>query len=201
MKKLLSLLLVIISSLALLLFKYYSPPNEEQNIEATIEAVAQKIVSRAEGTGESNDEESEPKAKEQLAPAKLSELEGRIHNEYGIRDDVLRFIEIHIPPDNKEGLKAAIKYAQYENQIHYHAKTQEEALALDKKAWVALTCLGMALPNAWDEVTTGAGKLLNDTPERREHIHEVDQRFFAWKSLGSDLTHAEEEAKCKSGDY
>jgi len=150
----------------------------------------------------SNDSENTIEAKQILPEAKLRELEGHINKEYGIREDILRFIEKEIPPENAKAKKAAIRNAELSNFIYYHAN-QKEALEADQKEAITLDCLGYALPDQeWLKISRGINKLMRDTQERDEHMWDIDKRYFGWKILGNGgLTDKQVKVLCESGDY
>src|SRR4029077_5668630 len=106
---------------------------QEPDFTQHVENIAQKQFNTSENTTD---------AKQVLSEEKLRELEGHINKEYGIREDILRYIEKEIPPENEKAKKAAIKYAERMNFIYYHAN-QKEALEADPKEYLALRCLSL----------------------------------------------------------
>lgn len=149
-----------------------------------------------------------------LTKEKQAELEGNTHNQYGIRQDILQFIEENVPKDNPKAFEAAIKLAQYENQIYYHAKDQKEALMLVKKNSLASRCLMEAFPNdptrfvngvrvkwEWEKIYEGITKRMNDTAARDKHMWDIDETYFSWQLIGTGLTSAEENERCAAGNF
>ena len=145
--------------------------------------------------------ESAELKKEQTTTLNMKELEGSSRNEYGIRDDILRFIEVNVPQDNKKALAAAIKAAQYQNQVYYHSTNQKEAIEYFKKEMLAVNCFANALPNDWIKIRKGIRDLMSNNAEREKHMWEVIDKYFTGKALGTGLNDFEEAEKCKSGNF
>lgn len=139
--------------------------------------------------------------KNQNTVASNGKLEGSVTNKFGIRDDILQFIEREIPEKNSSALIAAIKLAHYDNKIYYHTTNQEEAIKLSKKEALALSCLENALPNEWQTLAEGVRKLMRNNPARDKHIWNTDEKYFSWKVLGTGLTDNEEKERCDSGNF
>jgi len=131
----------------------------------------------------------------------LNELQGYINKEYGIREDILRYIEREIP-NNEMAKKAAIKYAQKWNFIYYKA-TPEEAMKEVTQQLITLDCLRYALKTDKPiPITDGISKLMRNTPERDKYMWDVSSKYFGWKIIEQD-TMSEEKLKkiCETGDY
>lgn len=133
----------------------------------------------------------------------LKELAGHVNKEYGIREDILRYIEKEIPPNNEMAKKAAIKYAQASQFIYYKA-TQEEAIKAVTKKLISLDCLRYALKGDEDPIAVPKyiAKLMRNTPERDKHMWYIDEHYFGWKVLGyGDLSTEQILKMCENGDY
>jgi hypothetical protein len=148
---------------------------------------------------------NEPKSEknQQVANPKVSlkELEGHINKEYGIREDILRYIEKQIP-NNEMAKKVAIKYAQKWNFIYYKA-TPEEAIKEAAQQLIILDCLRYALktdkPMA---ITKGIRMLMHNTPERDKYLWQISTKYFGRKIIEQDQI-SEEKLKniCETEKY
>lgn len=209
-KKLKSLLFCAVVASAIL-FMFFSRVSNSRVEQPTQDSLVKSIKEKIGITSQANldhkrlavNEKQIPHlAKQELEPVKnKQELEGRIKNEYGIRDDVLRFIEQNVPADNKEAVTAAIKLAQYDNQTYYHSANAEEAVVWARKGMLALRCLRQALPKVWVGVAEGMGKLMHNNSDRDKYMWDVDEKYFGWKVLGTGLTESGERKKCEAGDF
>jgi hypothetical protein len=133
----------------------------------------------------------------------LEILVGRVNKEFGIREDILRYIEKEIPPENEKAKKAAITYAQTSQFIYYEA-TNEEAIKAVTKKLISLECLRDALKGDEDPIAVPKyiAKLMRNTPERDKHMWDVDKRYFSSKlmSYGS-FSDAKIKEMCAEGNY
>lgn len=164
----------------------------EPGVTQHVEDIPQKQFNHSENTMD---------AKQVLSEEKLRELEGHINKEYGIREDILRYIEKEIPADNEKAKKAAIKYARRMNLVYYHAN-QKEALIESRNEIIALNCLSNSMPENWLQISRGITNLMRDTKERDEHIWDIAKRYFSWKILGNGgLSTKQLEELCKSGEF
>lgn len=144
---------------------------------------------------------NEPVVAEASSRANLHDLMGPINKEYGIREDILRYIEKEIP-DNGMAKKAAIKYAQKWNFIYYQA-TPEEAMKEVNQQLITLDCLRYALKTDKPmPITKGIRKLMRNTPERDKYLWEISTKYFGWKIIEHDPIQ-EEKLKniCETGKY
>ncbi len=128
-------------------------------------------------------------------------LMGHLNKEYGIREDILRYIEREVP-DNEMAKKAAIKYAQKWNFIYYKA-TQEEAIKEANQQLITLDCLRLALKT--DErmaISRGISELMRNTPERDKYLWDISSKYFGGKAFGNEpISDDELKRICESGDY
>lgn len=171
--------------------------NKEDEFINHIESTAQELFKPQKNNSGSklNNKSPSPLSKE-----KLKELKGNINKEYGIREDILRYIEKEIPATNEKAIKAALTYAQTEQFIYYGA-TPEEAIIADKKALISLHCMGEAIDN-YIEISRGLDKLMRNTPERDEHMWDIDERYFGWKVLGfGDTSLRQLKEICEKGEF
>lgn len=171
--------------------------NEEESFPKHIEEVATKLFAQKK-----TDKLSTPESNQSTNPkVSLEELAGHINKEYGIREDILRYIEKEIPADNEKAKKAAITLAQKMQFIYYKA-TQDEALEAAKIQSRALECLSHLLPQTWLDISRDMEKLMRNTPERDNHMWDIDQRYFSWKVLGTGISSTEQMKEiCKSGNF
>ncbi len=194
--KLLASIIVIAITAAISLFSVSRSENIKQP-----EVHHSKHVERIAHKTSVSKTENKPSVPENRPPS-LEKLAGHINKEYGIREDILRYIEREIP-NNEMAKKAAIKYAQRLNFIYYKA-TKEEAMKVIKQQWITLKCLRYALKTDKPlSITDGIDNLMNNTPERDKHIWDIDQSYFGWKAIGGFRSMSEEELKeiCEAGNY
>lgn len=164
----------------------------EQDFPQHIEDIAQKHFNNSETAN--ND-------KQILPEEKLRELEGHINKEYGIREDILRFIEKEIPVENEKAKHAAIRYVKNSNFIYYHAN-QKEALKENSKQMITLECLSKIIPDKYIALTRQIDKLMRDTKERDSHLWDIDKRYFGWKVLNNGgLSTKQIDELCESGNF
>lgn len=132
----------------------------------------------------------------------LDELAGHINKEYGIREDILRYIEKEIPRTNKQAFDAAIKLAADSHFIYYKA-TKEEALQRVKRTFIATHCFNQSLSRIEaHRIYQGINKMMRDTPEREQHIWHIDESYFGWKMVGFGNTSSDElKQMCETGNY
>ncbi len=129
------------------------------------------------------------------------ELMGHINQEYGIREDILRYIEKEIPANNELAKKAAITLAQ-KMQFIYYGATEEEALKAARIESIARECLGHMLPDDWLKISRGIGDLMRNTPERDKYMWHIDETYFSWKILGTGISSTEKMKEiCQSGNF
>ena len=132
---------------------------------------------------------------------KLKELEGHINKEYGIREDILRFIEREIPAENEKAKYAAIRYAQASNIIYYHA-SQTEVIKTANKKIIALNCLANCYEDdEWLKISRGISQLMHNTPLRDQHMWEIDKKFFGWKVVGNGVSTNKLKEICDSKEF
>lgn len=128
-------------------------------------------------------------------------LEGCITNKYGIRDDIMEYIRSNPKINTKMAKKAVVKIAQYENKIYYHSKNPKEAMKWSRKEALALCCLDRALPEEWVNISDSISNLMQNTQLRKQHILNIDEKYFSWKILGTGLNDSQEIERCDSGNY
>jgi hypothetical protein len=150
--------------------------------------------------------ESAPKVAD--LPESLEELRGSITNPCGIRDDILEYIVKNIPSNNESAVRAAIKLAQYRQQIYFGNLSESDALILDSKENLAVECLtqylhkvsGKDILKDLDD-TSQVMKIMFNTNARDKHRWDVDNKYFSWKVLGTGLTVADEKIACQKGEF
>lgn len=131
-----------------------------------------------------------------------SELEGKITNPFGIRDDILEYIIKTVPVNNESALRAAIKLNQDDQQIYYGDLTEDQAMKLVDNQALILTCLIKYLPNNADVILgRGIDSLMRNTKARDGHLWAVDRKYFSWKVIGSGLSVADEDNACAKGEF
>jgi len=179
-----------------------SPSSKEETFPEQIERIASKNFAQKPNKKTDNLAESEWNHQPINPNISMKELAGKVNKEYGIREDILRYIEKEIPADNEKAKKAAFKYAQRMQFIYYQA-TQTEALKAFKEGSLALECLSYSLPDrGWIDVSRGIEKLMRNTPERDKHMWSIAENYFSWKVLGgAELTTLQKKELCESGRY
>lgn len=175
-------------------------PKEETLLEQ-IERVASKNFAQKPDNKVNKPVESEWNHQPINLNISMEELAGNINKEYGIREDILRYIEKEIPPNNELAKKAAIKMSQKMQFIYYKA-SQEEALKAVKTQFIAHECLSKVLPDSWIDISRGIDKLMRNTPERDKHMWHIDETYFGWKVLGTGISSTQKMNEiCASGSY
>lgn len=131
-------------------------------------------------------------------PKSLQKLQGKITNEFGIRDDILEYI-LSLNLNNEFVNIAAIKYAQGINLIYYSDLNFNEKQKIDNNLSLILTCLTLFTKNynIYDRIN----QYYSDNGVRKSYIENFDNHYFAYKVIGSGLSFVDEKEKCKKGDY
>ena len=131
-------------------------------------------------------------------PESLQKLQGKITNEFGIRDDILEYI-LSLNLNNEFVNIAAIKYAQGINLIYYSDLNFNEKQKIDNNLSLILTCLTLFTKNynIYDRIN----QYYSDNGVRKSYIENFDNHYFAYKVIGSGLSFVDEKEKCKKGDY
>ena len=132
----------------------------------------------------------------------LKELEGTITNRYGIRDDIVRYIERNMPKGNPIIDTATFKFAAITNEIYYHT-SEKDAMEKAQTQFIALQCLRKQMSMVeWDKFTDGINNMMNDTPERKKHTKDIDNKYFGWKIFTVKISDDEKlKIVCESGNY
>ena len=110
----------------------------------------------------------------QAKTASEQELIGKVTNQFGIRDDVLKLILTSIPESNVQATIAAIKMAQYD-QAEIGVTDDKEMNLIANKAAAASACLSQNI-SMMDRSSFGQGydKIIRDTPARQEEQSRIE---------------------------
>ncbi len=129
-------------------------------------------------------------------PESLQKLQGKITNEFGIRDDILEYIlSLNLDESNNY---AAIKFSQISNYIYFSDISVVDANFYSKKQVQALFCLNA---KNWLKISRHIDAMMRDTKERNERMWWVDNHYFAYKVIGTGLNSIDEDNICKNGGY
>lgn len=131
-------------------------------------------------------------------PESLQKLQGKITNEFGIRDDILEYIlSLNL---NTQANYAIIQSTVNYNKIYYLAKSPKEANDFANKQSLAITCSSMITPD-WLIIGRKIDKMMRDTKERNERMWWVDNNYLGYHVIGTGLSTADEKLVCQKGDY
>jgi hypothetical protein len=110
----------------------------------------------------------------QAKTASQQELVGKVSNEFGIRDDVLKLILNTIPESNVRATIAAIKLAQY-NQAEIGLNNDMEINVIENKASAAISCMNDQVIFQNKRFFDNYNKLLRDTPARQAEQDRIER--------------------------
>ncbi|GEM_PF-2852039 len=189
------LAIAIVAIVVVMLYRNETSDNPVAN--KAIESVADKKVSH---------EFQDLAQPENKRPLPSPDLVGPVHNQYGIRDDILTYIENTIPHWNKDAWKAATTIAVARQDLYYKAQTDQEANAASDRIVFATQCLALEFPpdsNKAYLIFKKIEELMENTRERRIYVWEVSDKYFAGKSHRKPLDISDEklQQKCKAVDY
>ncbi|MCE2706832.1 MAG: hypothetical protein LW807_07130 [Proteobacteria bacterium] len=108
----------------------------------------------------------------QAKTASQQELIGKVTNEFGIRDDVLKLILNTIPESNVRATIAAIKMAQYYQQ-QIGVTDDKEMNVISNKALAANYCLNLPMLEQHVFINKYAD-MLRDTPARKAEQNRIE---------------------------
>ncbi|MCE2706893.1 MAG: hypothetical protein LW807_07440 [Proteobacteria bacterium] len=109
----------------------------------------------------------------QAKTASQQELIGKVTNEFGIRDDVLKLILNTIPESNVRATIAAVKLAQY-NQAEVGLTDDMEINALENKAAAAISCLKFGSMQDEAKFIDHYADMIRDTPARKAEQNRIE---------------------------
>lgn len=131
-------------------------------------------------------------------PKSLQKLQGKITNEFGIRDDILEYIlSLNL---NTQANYAIIQSTVNYNKIYYLAKSPKEANDFANKQSLAITCSSMITPD-WLIIGRKIDKMMRDTKARNNRMWWVDNNYLGYHVIGTGLSTAEENDVCRNGGY
>ena len=134
----------------------------------------------------------------------ISELIGPIDNAYGVRNDILDKILSIVPESNPQMLRAAIKYAYYDNLLFYSATDDDKLLQISHWA-LASSCAALFDSskniNTFSKTNSIISSGMRDTRRRYDYISNVEQTTFVWHVMSSGLSSSEEIQYCNEGSY
>lgn len=131
-------------------------------------------------------------------PESLQELQGKITNQFGIRDDILEYI-LSLNLDERNNY-SALKIAQTDTYIYFVAKNKTDALIYSKYYGLSLTCLSIYYPQ-WLKISRHIDSMMRDTKSRDKRMWWVDNNYFSYQVIGTGLSVADENKKCKELEY
>ncbi len=108
----------------------------------------------------------------QAKTASQQELIGKVSNEFGIRDDVLKLILNTIPESNVRATIAAIKMVQYDQQ-QIGVTDDKEMNLIANKALAASYCLDIPMMDRYN-FGQAYDKIIRDTPARKAEQNRIE---------------------------
>ena len=108
----------------------------------------------------------------QAKTASQLELIGKVSNEFGIRDDVLKLILNTIPESNVRATIAAIKMVQYDQQ-QIGVTDDKEMNLIANKALAASYCLDIPMMDRYN-FGQAYDKIIRDTPARKAEQNRIE---------------------------
>lgn len=131
----------------------------------------------------------------------IAQIAGKISNNLGIRDDILRYIETSIPNLTESSRYAVMKLAANQQALYYKVKSYAEASSLIVSSSVALKCLGLERNDDY-EIFKNIEHMMMDTSERKEHIMNTCSSLFGHDGLPhKHVTRTELADRCRAKDY
>jgi len=131
----------------------------------------------------------------------ISHLVGKVTNNLGIRDDILRYIETAIPNLTESSKYAVMKIAANQQALYYKVKSYAEASSLIVSSSVALKCLGLERSDDY-EIFKTIEHMMMDTSERKEYIMNTCSSLFGHDGLPHKHVPKNELAdRCRAKDY
>jgi hypothetical protein len=131
-------------------------------------------------------------------------LFGNMNKSYGVREDIVAFIQSKIPRYNSEAIKAAFIIARQEQILYYEATTPEEAAKAVQKIIIANECMRQAFENKVSSylIYKDIENLMQNNKERMNHTWAVNEKFFAKNHYQFKSYEGDELKKlCMSGEY
>ena len=133
-------------------------------------------------------------------PESLQELQGKITNEFGIRDDILEYI-LSLNLDENSS-KALIKMSQYDNAMYYLSKNDKEANIWANKGALAMRCVFYFLNDKKSiKLIRETDLMMRNTKERNKYMWWIDTNYLGYHVIGTGLSMPEENKKCKESYY
>ena len=131
-------------------------------------------------------------------PESLQELQGKITNEFGIRDDILEYIlSLNLDESNNY---AAIRFSQTINGIYYLSKNNIEANIFANQNVLVDICFSN-INNNWIKITENIEKMMRNNKDRDKHMWWIDNHYLGYHVIGTGLSTSEEDKICKNGGY
>jgi hypothetical protein len=136
--------------------------------------------------------------------AHAESLQGEMNSNYGVREDIVAYIQRTIPRNNLIAMRAALTIARQENILYYEASNSDQAAKAVQKISTANECLRLAFDNKVSSylLYKHIENMMENTRERRNHIWDVNKKFFA-NNHYQFKTYNDDELKqiCQKGDY
>lgn len=128
-------------------------------------------------------------------------IAGKVTNNLGIRDDILRYIETSIPGLTESSRYAVMRLAANQQALYYKVRSYAEASSLIVSSSVALKCLGLERKDDY-EIFKTIEHMMMDTSERKEHIMNTCSDLFGHDGLPHKHVNRNELAdRCRAKDY
>lgn len=133
-------------------------------------------------------------------PESLQELQGKITNQFGIRDDILEYI-ISLNLDEKASY-ASIRMAQSEYFSYFFTDNKIDINNFANNEMLSSYCLmnfvGFDLMH---QIHSEIDKKLRDTKDRNKRMVYVDSKYLAFSVIGTGLSTADEKLICVKGEF
>ena len=108
----------------------------------------------------------------QAKTASEQELIGKVTNQFGIRDDVLKLILTSIPESDTRSTIAAIKMAQYFQQ-QIGVTDDKEMNVIANRASAAMSCINLPMLEM-NNLINNYAEMLRDTSARQTEQHRIE---------------------------
>ncbi len=127
-------------------------------------------------------------------------LQGKITNEFGIRDDILEYIlNLNL---NTHANYAAIRMIQEDTKTYFISNSSTEANYAANLGMLANYCLlKVTSDEIWKNISKNTEKMLRDNDNRNKRMWWVDNNYLAYKIIGTGLSTADENEVCRKGGY
>lgn len=146
--------------------------------------------------------------KEKIKPTTIynanmpKELAGKITNQYGVRDNVLAYIEKTIPENQKLIRRAAISLAADDQKIYYGMITKSEGLKLFNHSLLVGTCISIFMKdNLFINFLRELSTIRHISKANIKHENYISHDVYGSFGMTTGLSLPEEEKLCKEGKF